>query len=182
MPNLINEIIVRQLSDEFARAEGLVIVSVNGLTVAETETLRDSLAERGVRLRVVRNRLARMALEKRGLTVPDDLFLGNVACAWGTSEEAIGVAKIVKESPARKAGKVAFKGGLFEGALLDQRAVAALAELPTKDQLRAQMLGVISGLARSIATLLQAPISSLARVLQARADKGEPAAAPAADA
>ena len=51
MTNLINEIIVRQLSDEFARAEGMVIVSLTGLTVRETEDLRTALAENGVRLR-----------------------------------------------------------------------------------------------------------------------------------
>src|SRR5262245_60277998 len=179
MPNQINEIIVRQLSDEFARAEGMVIVSLSGLTVAETEDLRDALAEHGVRLRMVRNRLARLALKNRGLEASDALFEGSVACAWGSSEDAISVAKVVakaakKADPKRKA-KLTFKGGFFEGNLLDARSAAALAELPGKNELRAMLLGVISGPARSLATLLAAPGSSLARVVQARADKGEPA-------
>ena len=173
MPNLINEIIVRQLSDEFARAEGMVIVSLKGLTVEESEGLRDTLAERGVRLRVVRNRLARLALKNRGLDTPEDLFLGCVACAWGSSEDAINVAKVVQGSPVRKTGKVAFQGGFFEGSLLDAKGTAALAELPGKNELRAATLSLLCGPARSLAILVHAPGSSLARVLKAHAEKAE---------
>lgn len=176
MPNLINEIIVRQLSDEFARAEGMVIVSLTGLTVRETEDLRITLAQSGVRLRMVRNRLARLALKNRGLEAGEDLFGGNVACAWGDSEEAVkiakAVAKAVKKADPKKKSKLAFRGGFFEGNLLDAKQAAALAELPGKDELRAMLLGLISGPARSLAVLVQAPGASLARVLQAHADKG----------
>ena len=184
MPNLINEIIVRQLSDEFARAEGMVIVSLSGLTVEATENLRDSLAENGVRLRMVRNRLARLALKNRGLDVGEDLFVGNVACAWGSSEDAIriakAVAKAVKANDPKKGGKVAFRGGVFEGSLLDAKSTAALADLPGKDELRATLLGLLSAPARSLAVLLQANSSSVVRVLQGRADKGDAAPAPVA--
>lgn len=184
MPNLINEIIVRQLSDEFARAEGLLIVSMAGLTVKETENLRTALAERGVRLRMVRNRLARLALKSRGLEAGAELFGGNVACAWGSSEDAIKIAKAVAQAvkrvdPKRKTAKLAFRGGFFEGNLLDAEGAAALAELPGKDELRAMLLGLLSGPARSLAVLLQAPGASLARALQAHADKGETAMEPA---
>jgi len=176
MPNLINQIIVRQLSDEFARAEGMVIVSMNGLTVEETENLRDSLAEGGVRLRMVRNRLASLALKSRGIEVEKGLFNGNIACAWGSSEDTIRIAKAVanaiRTSDPKKV-KVAFRGGLFEGNLLGAKEAAALADLPGKDELRAKMLGLLNGPARALATLIQGPGASLARVLQAHADKGE---------
>ena len=177
MPNLINEIIVRQLSDEFSRAEGMVIVTLKGLTVEETESLRDSLAEGGVRLRMVRNRLATLALKNRGLELGADVLAGNVACAWGSSEDTIKIAKVVKKAvksrDPKKKGKLAFSGGFFEGNALDAKSAEALAELPGKDELRAMLLGLISGPARSLATLLHAPGSSLARVLDAHAKKGE---------
>lgn len=180
MPNLINDIIVRQLSDEFARAEGMVIVSLNGLTVEETESLRDALAERGVRLRMVRNRLAKIALKNRGLEASDELLSGSIACAWGSSEDTINVAKVVqkavKAADPKKGVKLAFKGGFFEGSMIDAKAAAALAELPGKAELRAKILGVISGPARSLVTLLAAPGSSVVRAMQAKVDKGEPAA------
>jgi large subunit ribosomal protein L10 len=178
MPNLINEIIVRQLSDEFTRAEGMVVVSLSGLTVEDTEKLRDSLAEGGVRLRMVRNRLARLALKNRGFEANEELFAGNVACAWGSSEDAIRVAKAVAKAaksadPKKKKSKLAFRGGFFEGNLLDAKSAAALAELPSKDELRGMLLGLISGPARSLAVLLNAPGSSLARVVDAHAKKAE---------
>src|SRR5262245_8564521 len=159
MPNLINEIIVRQLSDEFTRAEGMVIVSLTGLTVRQTEDLRTALAERGVRLRMVRNRLARLALKSRGLEPSKDLLAGNVACAWGSSEDTVKIAKVVadavKKVDPKKKAKLAFRGGFFEGNLLDAKGAAALAGLPGKDELRAMLLGLINGPARSLAVLLQ---------------------------
>lgn len=191
MPNLINEIIVRQLSDEFARAEGMVIVSLSGLTVEDTETLRNSLAESGVRLRMVRNRLAVRALRSRGLEPSDELFAGNVACAWGSTEDTVAIAKVVAKAVKRvdpkKKAKVAFRGGFFEGNLLDERSAAALADLPGKNELRAMLLGLLNGPARSIATLVAAPGSSIARVVKAHIDaagsdaagSAEPAAASA---
>ena len=177
MPNLINEIIVRQLSAEFARAEGMVIVSLNGLTVEETENLREALAEGGVRLRMVRNRLASLALKSRGLELGAEVLAGNVACAWGSSEDTIKIAKAVRKAlrarDPKKKGKLAFRGGFFEGNPLDARSAEALAELPGRDELRAMLLGLLSGPARSLATLLNAPGSSLARVIDAHAKKGE---------
>ena len=172
MPNIINEMIVRELTDAFADAEGMVVVSLAGLTVAETEGLRNSLAEQGVRLRMVRNRLAKIALKERGLEAPKDLLTGNVAMAWGTPEDTIHAAKVLVKSPEKKAGKVVMRGGLLEGNLLGPEEATNLAELPGKQELQAMMLGVLSAPARQLVGLLAAPGGSLARVLQARVDEG----------
>lgn len=177
MPNIINQMIVRELTDSLSSAEGLVIVSLAGLTVAETEGLRVSLAEQGVRLRVVRSRLARIALRSRGLETPDGMLAGSVALAWGSPEETIHAAKVLVKSEPKKAGKVAMRGGLLEGMLLDSEQATQLAELPSRDELRAKLLSVIAGPARSLVTLFAAPASSLVRVVQAHVD-----ASPAAEA
>jgi len=170
MPNIINEMVVRDLTASLDSVEGMVIVSMAGLTVAETETLRDALAEEGVRLHMVRNRLVRRALDSRGVETPDDMFKGNVAMAWGSPEETIHAARVLSKSDPKKQGKVAFRGGLLDGNLLDASEASQLADLPTKDELRAMLLGVLSGPARSLVGLLAAPGGSLARVLQARVD------------
>ncbi len=171
MPNLINKLIVKELSDAFGSAQGMVICSVKGLSVAETDGLRDSLAEHGVSLRIVRNRLAKLALSECGVEPPDDMLVGNIACAWGDPEETINAAKVLHTSPARKEGKVVFKGGLFEGELLDANAATGLAALPGKLELRTMMVSLLAGPARNLVGLLAAPGASLARVLQARVDK-----------
>ena len=171
MPNLINKLIVKELSEAFETAEGMVICSVQGLTVAETELLRDSLAEHGVPLRLVRNRLAKIALSGRGIEPTDGMLSGNIACAWGSPEETINAAKVLHKSPARKEGKVTFRGGIFEGELLDAEAATGLAALPGKDELRAMMVGLLAAPARNLVGLLAAPGGSLVRVMQARIDK-----------
>jgi large subunit ribosomal protein L10 len=170
MPNQINEMIVRELSDAFKESEGMVICSLGGLTVRETEGLRNSLAERGVRLRMVRNRLARLALEANGLRAPAGVLEGNVAFVCGATEETILAAKVISRSDVKRQGKIVLRGGLLDGALFGPEEAVRMAELPTKDELRAQLLGVLAGNARQLVTVLNALPSSTVRVLQARID------------
>jgi len=172
MPNLVNELVVRELTEELKDAEGVLIVSMAGLTVSESARLRDELATEGVRLRMVRNSLARIALRECGHEVEAEVFQGNVAIACGAPEHAIHAAKVVSKSDAKKAGKLAVRGGLLEGKVLGPGDASSLASMPDRDTLRAQMLGVLSGPARSLVGLLAAPGGSLARVLQARVDAG----------
>lgn len=173
MPNVINQMIVRELSSSFEGIDAMLVVSMAGLTVAETEAIRTSLAEQGIRLRVIRNRLARIALASHGLEPPKSLLQGSVAVAWGNAEVAIQAARVFSKSDARKQGKLEIRGGLLEGNVLGADEANALASLPGKDELRAMLLGVISGPARNLVGLVNAPGSSLARVLQARIEQAE---------
>ena len=184
MPNVVKDMIVREITSELKDAEGMLIVSMSGLTVEQSEDLRTKLAEQDVPLRMVPNRLTRLALKERGIDAPDDLLKGNVAISWGDPEAAIHAAKVVQEAEARKEGKLEFRGGLMEGNLLDAGDAAALAKLPSRDELRAKILGCLSGPARGLVSCLAGPGGGLARVIQARVDEGGPieAEAPAAEA
>ena len=174
MPNIVNNLGLAELKSAFGDAEGMLFFSMAGLTMEENEQLRGAMFESGAQVRLVRNRLAKLALADRGLEVASDTFKGNVAIAWGNAEAAIGAAKIVSESKKlRKAGKIDVRGGVLEGNLLDASDAAALANVPDRGTLQAMLLGAISGPARSLATVLDANQSSLARVLQARVDQGE---------
>jgi large subunit ribosomal protein L10 len=172
MPNLVNEMLVRELSQTFKEAEGMVIVSMSGLTVRESEDLRDSLAEHGVRIQMVRNRLAKIAMKDAGLEVPSDLLAGNIAIACGQTEDAIHAAKVLHKSPVRKQGKIVLRGGLLEGSVLDEKGARALADIPGKQELQSMLLSTIAGPARQLVGLLAAPHGSLVRVIQARVDEG----------
>ncbi len=172
MPNVVKEMIVRELTDSLKDADGMLLVSMSGLSVAESEDLRNKLAEEEVPLRMVPNRLTRLALKERGIEPPAEMLAGNVAVAWGDPESAIHAAKVMQEAPARKEGKIAFLGGLMEGNLLAADDAAALAALPSKEELRAKILGCISGPARGLVGVLAGPGGALARVLQARIDAG----------
>src|SRR5687768_7474655 len=148
MPNVVNRMVVRELTREFESAEGMVIVTYGGLTVAENETLRDNLAAKGVKFRMVSNRLARTVLRERGLDFPVTAFKGNTAIAYGSAEGAIGAAKVLTEKDVKKAGKVKLRGGMLEGAVLDARSAEALASLPDRKTVQSQLLGVLCGPAR----------------------------------
>lgn len=171
MPNVVNQMAVRELTAALDGAEGLILISMAGLTVEESEELRNTLAAQGVQLRMVRNKLARRAFADNGIEVPEGVLAGNVAIAFGESEVAIHTAKVVNESPLKKAGKVAFRGGMMQGATLDENEVGALADIPDQDTLRAQILGAISGPARGLVQVVNAVPSAVARVLAAHADE-----------
>lgn len=181
MPNVIKTMIVRELSNSVEESEGMLICSLSGLTVAESDKLRDGLAEQGVRLRMVHNRLARLAMKAHEIEPPQGMFAGNIACVWGGPEDAIAAAKVLHKSDARKQGKIALRGGIMEGNLIDADDAIALADMPGRDELRAMMLGVISGPARGLVGTIAAVPGGLARVLQAHADAGADADAGAGE-
>lgn len=174
MPNIVNRMVLAELENEFADADGMVLVSYGGLATAENEALRNQLAEKGVRFRMVRNSLARKVLAAKGFEFPaGETLKGNTGIAYGNTEAAIDAAKIFSEKAVKKAGKVTLKGAVLDGEALDAQGAMAMADLPDRPTLQAQLLGVISGPARGLATVINAVPSGVARVIQAHVDKEE---------
>lgn len=181
MPNIVNKMVVRELAAGFKDAEGMVVVSFGGLTVKENEDLRGRIAEKGAQFRMVRNRLTVIALKEVGVEFGGEPLAGNMGIAYGSPEAAIGAAKVFTEKDIKKIGKVKITGGMLEGVPLDAASATALADVPDRDTLNAQLLGVISGPARSLASIINAVPSSIARVLQARVDEDGDGAAEAGE-
>ena len=173
MPNIVNQMVVRELTDAFEKSEGMLAVSFGGLGVKETEVLRGQLAEKGVRFRMVRNSLARRVLADRGIDLGEGTLKGNTAIAYGGPEEIIGAAKVFADPANKKSKKVTFKGGFFDGEALDAATAAQVADLPDRDTANSMLLGVISAPARGLVVALAGVQSNTVRVLQARVDKGE---------
>jgi large subunit ribosomal protein L10 len=173
MPNLVNQLIIKELESELTDADSMLLVSFGGLTVVESEDLRGKLAEQNVRFRMVKNSIARRVFADRGYEFDEETFSGNTGVAYGETESAIHAAKIFTSKEVKKAGKVTVKGGVMEGSKLGPKDAVQLADVPDKDTLRAMLLGVISGPARQLVGTINALPSGLARVLQARVDKGE---------
>ncbi len=170
MPNFVNQMVARELEGEFAGCDGMVIVSFGGLTIVESEALRNKLAAQQIGFRMVQNRIARKVLADRGLQFSKDALKGNTAIAYGNAEAAINAAKLLTERDVKKLGKVRIKGGVLEGQALDEASANALADLPDRNTLNAQLLGVISGPARGLACVINALPASVARVIQAHAE------------
>ena len=172
MPNLINKIQMTELQSSFKDADGMVFVSLSGLTVEETEGLRIGLFEQGVELRMVRNRIAKIALKERGLDVPEGSLVGNIGCCVGSTEDAINAAKVLHKSDVRKEGKVALRLGMLEGNLLAGTDAVAMASLPGRDELRSKLLSCLVGPSTNLVGLLAAPAGAVARVIKAKVDAG----------
>jgi large subunit ribosomal protein L10 len=157
------------LKGVFEGAGAVVVTHYMGLTVAEMTDLRGRLRKEGATLKVVKNALVQKALDGAAGDAGNALFVGPVAIAYGA--DPVSAAKIVVQY-AKENEKYSIIGGLLgQTTVLDENAVRSLATLPSLDQIRGQLVGLIQTPATRIAGVLAAPAGQLARVLKAHADK-----------
>jgi large subunit ribosomal protein L10 len=159
---------IEALKSDFAGAGAVVVTHYLGLTVAEMNDLRGRLRHEGARLKVVKNTLAQKALDGAIGGAGDTLFKGPVAIAF--APDAVSAAKVATQY-AKDNDKFSVIGGFMGEQVLDKASVTALASLPSLDQLRAKLIGLIQAPATKIAGVLQAPAAQLARVFSAYAAK-----------
>jgi len=148
---------------------GVVVVTRNlGMTVAQSTDLRQKMRDAGATFKVTKNRLARIALEGTDYTGISDLLTGPVALA--SSADPVAAAKVAVEF-AKTNDKLEIVGGAMGETLLDANGVKALASMPSLDELRAKLVGLLGAPATKLATVTQAPAAQLARVFNAYAEK-----------
>lgn len=147
-----------------------LVVHNNGLTVAQVSELRRKLRDVGAEFKVAKNRLVKIAAKDTPLESIVDLLKGPSAIA--TSADPVSVAKGLVDF-AKTNDKLVIIGGAFGAQKLDAKAVEVLAKLPSLNELRAKIVGIIQTPATRIAGVLQAPAGQIARVVGAKADKGE---------
>lgn len=152
----------------FAGAGVVVVTHYSGLTVAEMTDLRIKLKAQGANLKVIKNRLAVIALGGTGGDDAAKLFTGPVAIAF--SADPVAATKVVADF-AKANEKLKLVGALMGEQVLDQNGVKALATLPSLDQLRGTIIGLIQAPATKIAGVLAAPAGAVARVIGAHANK-----------
>jgi len=166
------EALVTSLHQSLADTACIVITHQTGLTVAEVTDLRRRMRAAGASFKVTKNRLARIALTGTKFERLSTLFTGPTAIAF--SRDPVAAAKVAVEF-ANKNEKLTIVGGGLGDQQLDAAGVKALATLPSLDQLRAKLLGMLQTPATRIAGVLQAPGSQIARVLNAYAQKASEA-------
>ena len=161
--------IVAALTEQLKNASSGVLVDYKGITVAEDTALRTELRQNEVQYGVVKNTLVRFALNNVGLEGLDDVLNGTTSLATSAGDP-IAPMRVVNKYVKQLNDKFVIKGGFMDGKVISLEEIQALAELPSKEVLQAQALG-----------MMLAPITSLAIVLKAIAEKdGE--AAPAEEA
>lgn len=155
--------VITDVSAQVARSQTLALAEYRGLTVEHLNNLRRQARDKGVYLHVLKNTLARRAVAGTPFEVASERMVGPLI--YGFSEDAVAAAKVLSDF-AKGNEKLIVKGGAYAGRALDADGVKSLASIPTKEVLLSQLLG-----------LMQSPVSRMARVLAAVAEKrGGPAA------
>ncbi|CCQ74618.1 50S ribosomal protein L10 [Magnetospira sp. QH-2] len=164
--------LVASMHQTFGDTSLVVVTHFTGMTVSELTDLRAKMREAGAQFQVTKNRLTRLALEGTDYEGLKDMFTGPTAMAY--SEDPVAAAKVAVEF-AKKNDKLVVLGGSLGNQLLDSDGVKALASLPSLDELRGKLVGLLAAPATKVAGVLQAPAGQLARVFGAYGEKGEAA-------
>jgi large subunit ribosomal protein L10 len=162
------------LREDLADTVCVVVTHQTGLSVAEVTVLRREMRSAGARYRVTKNRLVKRALEGTQFEGLTPLFSGPTAIAF--SQDPVAAAKAAVAYANRNA-KLTIIGGGLSGQMLDEAAVKALATLPSLDELRGRIIGLLNAPATKLAVLLQTPGGQLARVLAAYSEQNDDGAA-----
>lgn len=164
--------LINTLNQVFKTTGVVVVVGYQGLTAAQMNALRGNMAEANATFKVAKNRLVKLALDGTESDGIKDLFKGPTAVAF--SADPIAAPKALM-AYAKANEKLVILGGALGSRVLDADGVKALAELPSLDELRGKLIGLIQAPATRLAGVLQAPGGQLARVLNAYATKSEAA-------
>jgi len=155
---------VAQLSEIFAQS-GVVVITRNlGLSVAQSTELRAKMRDAGASYKVAKNRLAKLALKDTDYAGLDEYLTGPTAL--GYSADPVAAAKAVVEF-AKTTDKIEIVGGSMGATKLDEAGVKALASMPSLDELRGKIVGLVNAPATKVVQLVNAPASKLARVFGA---------------
>lgn len=161
--------LVSSLHEVFKDTGVVVVAHYAGLTVAQMTDYRRQIKEAGGSVKVAKNRLAKLALKDTDAAGMEDLFKGPTCIAY--SDDPIAAPKIAVKF-AKENDNLVILGGTMGATVLDVSGVEALAALPSLDELRAKLIGLLNAPATKIARTVKEPGAKLARVIQAKASAG----------
>ena len=164
--------LVTTLNGVFKTSNVVVVAHYAGLTVAQMQILRKQMRLAGASVKVAKNRLAKIALEGTDASVVVPLLKGPTVIAY--SGDPVAAPKVATDF-AKANEKFVILGGAMGKTALNPDGIKALAALPSLDELRAKIVGLLQAPATKVAQLLNAPAAKVARVVQAYANKGEAA-------
>jgi large subunit ribosomal protein L10 len=159
---------VSELEKIYQDSNSVIITHYHGLTVSQITNLRKALRENGASFKIVKNTLSKIAATNVKLTHDPEAFSGPTAIAY--SKDPVAAAKGVVEF-AKANDNLKVIGGIVNDKILNVVEVQQLAKLPSLDQLRGKIVGILQAPAANLARIVQAPAGSLARVIQAYSEK-----------
>ena len=150
---------IDDMKSQFDKSEAVIVTHYQGLTVSQLDELRKRMREHGIIFKITKNRITKLALEKTKCKDISELFTGPTAVAM--SEDAITSAKILTKF-SKENENLKILGGIMGKDILDLAGVQNVATLPTLDEARAKIVGILRSPAQKIASILLAPASKIA--------------------
>ena len=169
------EAMLEKYAGWLTRSKSIVLVEYTGLKMKDLDVIRAKARENGGEFHIVKNTLAKIALENAGYSVPSDFSANSTAIGFSFTDAASFAKGLTEATKGLEA--VRLKGGFLEAQVLDANQVKSLASLPPLPAIRAQLLGVIQAPAGKLVRTLAEPGRSLASVLKAYSDKASSVAA-----
>jgi large subunit ribosomal protein L10 len=153
------QIYIKEMTSQFENSKAVLVTHYQGLTVKQLDELRKRMREHGIIFKITKNRITKLALEKSKCKDLSNLFTGPTAVAF--SEDAITSAKILTKF-SKENENLKILGGIMGTDILDVDGVKNVATLPTLDEARAKIVGILRSPAQKIASILLAPASKIA--------------------
>ena len=150
---------IKEMTAQFEKSEAVLVTHYQGLSVKQLDNLRKQMREHGIQFKITKNRITKIALEKSRCKDLSNLFTGPTAVAL--SEDAISSAKILTKF-SKENENLKILGGIMGKEILDVAAVANVATLPTLDEARTKIIGILTSPAQKIVSILLAPASKIA--------------------
>jgi len=150
---------IKEMTAQFEKSEAVLVTHYQGLSVKQLDKLRKQMREHGIQFKITKNRITKIALEKSRCKDLSNLFTGPTAVAL--SEDAITSAKILTKF-SKENENLKILGGIMGKEILDVAAVANVATLPTLEEARAKIIGILRSPAQKIVSILLAPASKIA--------------------
>ena len=161
---------VKKMTDEFANSSSVIVAHYSGLTVGEAESLRKEMRANGAKFKVTKNRLTKLAIADTQFKEISDLFTGPTAIAY--SDDPVAPAKVAV-SFEKKLENFKIVGGGYNGEKIDRDRIDFLAKLPSLDELRGKLIGLISAPAQKIASIASEPGAQIARLISSKSGNSQ---------
>ena len=153
------KVYIDEMKSQFDKSEAVIVAHYQGLTVSQLDKLRSKMRDHGIIFKITKNRITKLALEKTRCKELSDLFKGPTAVAL--SQDAITSAKILTNF-SKENENLKILGGIMGNDILDVAGVQNVATLPTLDEARAKIVGILRSPAQKLASILLAPASKIA--------------------
>ena len=162
------KIYIEEMKKNFASNEAIMIAQYQGLNVTELDSLRKELREKGILFKITKNRITKIAIKDTPVKDLEKYFTGPTAAAM--SSDPITTAKILSKF-AKSHNKLKIVAGFMDGKVLDDKEVAIIATLPSLEEARAKIVGILAAPAQKLVSILLAPGSKIANLARSKSLK-----------